>query len=259
MSLSRVRSSRIGLTIFLESRVVMGKRIRVWIIRLVAVFLVVFMIASLFSNMFTNRSSSSDKEQTTQTSKSKYKYVSSKNQVKLDGVNQVILLPENVSEKDHQTDEEYGSVSYNYGSVQIDNDVISVMITKMESENGGNFGNMSMVTKDEMAQVAQSEESEDTSYYSFQGDDDEYMEVIKTIPSEESSYSYQVSYCIYDTVGINYYMITLYLTSPSQPSKTDMLQVDNFGKEMMAKTRYIHQTVTSEFTVPDDNLDLFNH
>lgn len=235
----------------------MGKFIRTWIIRIFAVVLVVFMIASLFSNIFTNRSTT-DTEKTTQTSKSKYKFVSSKNQVKLEGVDQVILLPENVTEKDKQTDEEYGSVSHNYGSVQIDNDIISIMITKMESENGGNFDSMTMLTKDEMAQAAQSDTSEDTSYYAFQGDDTEYMETIKTIPSEKTSYSYQVSYCIFDTEGLNYYMVTLYLTSPSSPSKTDMLQVDNFGKEMLAKTRYLNQTVTSEFTIPDGSEDLFN-
>lgn len=235
----------------------MGKFIRTWILRIFAVLLVVFMIASLFSNMFTNRSTSNT-DKTTETTKSKYKYVSSKNQVKLDGVDQVILLPENVTEKDQQTDETYGSVSHNYGSVQIDNDVISIMITKMESENGGNFDSMTMLTKEEMASAVQSEESEDTSYYTFQGDDTEYMETIKTIPSDTSSYSYQVSYCIFDTEGLNYYMLTLYLTSPSSPSKTDMLQVDNFGKEMLAKTRYLNQKVTSEFTMPEGSEDLFN-
>ncbi len=234
----------------------MSKRLKVYIIRIVAVCLVVFMVVGMFSNVlsgFFNQSS------TQTTTASKYKYVSEENKVKLNGVNQTILLPANMEVQGETVNDEIGAISANYGSINVDGKTIAIMITRLESAENDKVSELGMVTKSEMSEQSQSIESEDAGYYLFQGEENNYMETIKLIPSNNENFSFMVSYTIFDLENQNYYMVTLYLTSPKSPSKTDMKTVENMGKEMMSLTKYPKYEVTSQFAVPGEKEDLFNH
>ena len=81
----------------------MGKRIRVWFIRILALVIVVLMILSLGMNIFTGQKSSKEDqtEQTSQTKKkkSKYTYVAADSKFHLDGVDQDLLLPKGMTVK----------------------------------------------------------------------------------------------------------------------------------------------------------------
>ncbi len=234
----------------------MGKRFKVYLIRIFAVVVVVAMIATTFSSLFSNVFNSSE-DTTTETSK--YKYVDEDNEITLDGVSQTILLPSNMELQDTETNDELNAVQENYGTATYDNITFAIVVTKLESENGGNVEDLGMVTKSEMSEQSQSIESEDVGYYSFMGEENDYMEKIQLIPSDTSNFSYMLAYSIFDLEGNNYYMVALYMTSPTSPSKSDMKKLENIGKEMMSSTKYSKYTVTSEFAVPGELEDLFNH
>ena len=64
---------------------------------------------------------------------------------------------------------------------------------------------------------------------------------------------------IYDVDGKNYYMISLFLVTPENPDKTDLLHLDRMGQEMMDKMSYMKKDIYMEYALPEDKADEFNH
>ncbi|MBB5182087.1 hypothetical protein [Catenisphaera adipataccumulans] len=238
----------------------MGKKFRIWVIRIIAVVIVGGMALGMASNIFQDSSTEQTQTESTQT-KTTNSYVDPDNTVELEGVGQTVLLPEGMEIQDQQKNDELGSITYSYGQTKLyTNETVAISITKMESSNGGNFDQMPILTKSEMASQTQQADSQyAAAYYTFRGDENNYCEVIRSIPEDTSSFQYQTSYCIFDADNNNYYMVTAYLLAPESADKTNRLHVDNLVKQMMSKTKYADQEVTDEFAIPEDQADQFNH
>ena len=100
----------------------MGKRVRIWIMRIIAILIVAFMVVELGANIFTsNTSSKSDKtEEKTTTKKSKYSYVNETSVFHLDGINQDVLLPKGMTVQSKNEDQNTHAITYNFGGVKYD-------------------------------------------------------------------------------------------------------------------------------------------
>ena len=117
-----------------------------------------------------------------------------------------------------------------------------------------------MVGMEEMADgLKNNGEYSNSNYITFRGKSDNYLEQVQTIMDGDTQYKYEIDYNIYDVANKNYYMISLFLLNPTNPSKTDRLRLDRMGKEMMSKTSYMAQDVYSEFALPAEKENEFNH
>ena len=242
----------------------MGKRIRVWFIRILALVIVILMILSLGMNIFTGQKSSKEDqtEQTSQTKKkkSKYTYVAADSKFHLDGVDQDLLLPKGMTVKSQTTNEKSNAKIYTFNGVQYDDISASLVISVAESGKGANMDSIPMVGMEEMADgLKNNGEYSNSNYITFRGKSDNYLEQVQTIMDGDTQYKYEIDYNIYDVANKNYYMISLFLLNPINPSKTDRLRLDRMGKEMMSKTSYMAQDVYSEFALPAEKENEFNH
>ncbi|MDY3035864.1 MAG: hypothetical protein SOS22_06555 [Absicoccus sp.] len=240
----------------------MGKRVRVWIMRVIAIVIVVFMVVELGANIFTGNSSSNQKttEKTT-TKTSKYTYVNESSVFHLDGIDQDVLLPKGMTVQSKNEDQNTHAITYNFGAVKYDNFSASILITTKESGKNGTFADGELVSMDTLANgLKENGEYSNWNYLIFRGDTNNYLEQVQTIHQEkDATAKYEIDYNIYDVDGKNYYMISLFLVTPENPDKTDLLHLDKMGKEMMAKMSYMKKDIFMEYALPEDKADQFNH
>lgn len=243
----------------------MGKRVRVWVMRIIVALIVVFMVVSLGANIFTSSSSQEKtEEKTTKTktkSTSKYTYVNDSSTFHLDGINQDILLPKGMTVQSKSEDQKTHAITYNFGAIKYDGFSASVVIVAKESKKNGVFEDGSLAPMDQFAQgLKEQGQYSNWNYISFRGDNNNYLEQIQTLHQEKDAPSkYEIDYNIFDLDGKNTYMVTLFLVTPQDPDKTDLLHLDKMGREMMDKTTYMQKNVYQEFALPEDKADLFNH
>ena len=240
----------------------MGKRVRVWIMRVIAIVIVVFMVVELGANIFTGNSSSNQKttEKTT-TKTSKYTYVNESSVFHLDGIDQDVQLPKGMTVQSKNEDQNTHAITYNFGAVKYDNFSASILITTKESGKNGTFADGELVSMDTLANgLKENGEYSNWNYLIFRGDTNNYLEQVQTIHQEkDATAKYEIDYNIYDVDGKNYYMISLFLVTPENPDKTDLLHLDKMGKEMMAKMSYMKKDIFMEYALPEDKADQFNH
>lgn len=246
----------------------MGKRFRIWLMRIVAIVIVLFMVIELGANIFNTNDSNSNQDtndKTTQTAKknkSQYAFVSASNTVKLEGIDQTILLPEGMTKQSEEKNDETGAIIYNYGSQEFNGVTIGLIISEMESSKGANFDNVTMTSMEDYAEGLKNGEYENTNYITFKGESNLFLEEVQTIYDADHSnvqYKYEVDYNIFDIDNSNYYVISLFLVSPENPTKTDDLKVDRLGREMLSKTRFANMDVYQEYGLPANDDDQFNH
>lgn len=239
----------------------MGKKLRVWIMRIVAVLIVMFMVIQLGSSMFrTGTSQKNNKTVETKKKASKYTYVSMSNTLKLEGINQTILLPDGMTVQEKNTDDTTGGTIYNYGSQKYDDFTVGVMVSQIESAKGADLESVTMVTMEEHAEGLKNGEYSNVNYITFKGESDFYVEEVQTIYDDgENQYKYEVDYHIFDLTNQNYYVVSLFLLSPESPTKTDYLKIDRMGQEILSKTSFNNAKVYDEYGLPAESTDRFNH
>ena len=241
----------------------MGKRVRIWIMRIIAILIVAFMVVELGANIFTsNTSSKSDKtEEKTTTKKSKYSYVNETSVFHLDGINQDVLLPKGMTVQSKNEDQNTHAITYNFGGVKYDGFSASIIITTKESSKNGTFADGELVSMDTLANgLKDNGEYSNWNYLTFRGDTNNYLEEVQTIHQEkDATAKYEIDYNINDVDGKNYYMISLFLVTPENPDKTDLLHLDRMGQEMMDKMSYMKKDIYMEYALPEDKADEFNH
>lgn len=238
----------------------MGKRIRVWFIRIMALVIVALMVISLGANFFTSSSNKEEKtSEKTTSKKSKYTYVSADSKYHLDGIDQDLLLPEGMTVQSQTTNDTTNGTIYTFGAVNYGDITASLVISVSESAKGANLDGVTMVTMEEMSDgLKNNSDYSNHNYLTFRGNSNNYLEQVQTI-MDDGDYAYEVDYNIYDLENKNYYMISLFLVNPSQPSKTDRLRLDRMGKEMMSKTSYMASDIYSEYALPAESETEFNH
>ncbi len=236
----------------------MGKKVRVFLMRIIAILIVVVMVGSLGSSLFYNKKDNAKEEQTEEKTASKYTFVNDNAKFHLDAINQDLLLPKGCSLQEKLKNEETGALSYNYGQFDIDGHTFALLISTMESNNGGKFDDMQLYEMDVLADGLKEAEYENTNQLLFQGEQKDYMETVKTIFDAGKEIPYQIDYSIYDLEGKNYYTISVFLLSPENPSKTDRLALDALGKEVMSLTKYSNYEVSKTYTLPEGKEDLYN-
>ncbi len=237
----------------------MGKKARIWFMRILAVVLVGLMVVSLGANLFMTSSDSEEKtSEKTSKKKSKYTYVSSDSKYHLDGINQDLLLPEGMTVQSESKNDNGATIS-TFSAVKYEGFTASLVISKAESSQGVNMDSYAMVSMEQMADgLKNNGEYSNKNYVTFRGDSDNYLEQVQTL-LEDGQYAYEIDYNIYDLASKNYYMISLFLVNPENPTKTDLLHLDRMGKEMMSKTSYMAKDIYSEFALPADAEFRFNH
>ncbi len=236
----------------------MGKKVRVWFMRIIALVLVALMVITLGANLFTTSSNKEEKTSQTTKKKSKYTYVSSDSKYHLDGINQDLLLPEGMTKQSESTNDQGATVS-TFSAVKYEDLTASLVITKAESSQGVNMDSYAMATMEQMADgLKNNGEYSNKNYITFRGESNNYLEQVQTL-LDNGQYAYEIDYNIYDLNNKNYYMISLFLVNPENPTKTDLLHLDRMGKEMMSKTSYMAKEIYSEFALPADAEYQFNH
>ena len=237
----------------------MGRQIRKWFIRIFAVLIVAFMVISLGANFFMARNQ--QKEIAKQQEESKYTYVDEKKIYKLEAIDQTILLPKGMELDSTTTQEETNMIVNQYQGVRYEDLGISVglIIMEMDPEKGANFNGQSLMTMEQAAQQYKESEYENKNYITLKGDNIDYLMVLQTVFDDNSKYGYEIDYTITDQENMRQYMVSLFLLEPKQASKTDMLKLDQMGKEMMSQTKYITAPVYDQFALPADQENTFNH
>lgn len=237
----------------------MGKRIRVWLIRVVAVLIIAFMVLSLGANFFTAKNRADNETEQKQTSESKYKYVDENSKMELTGINQTLLIPRSMKLESTTNSEENNAIIYQYNSVQYDDIAAGMVIVEMDKDKGADYTNEVLFNIEEASQRYKEAEFENINYITLQGEMHDYLMTLQTIHENNPNYSYEVDYTIIDEQNLKQYMISLFLLEPKQASKTDMLQLDRMGKEVLSQTKYVNAQKYDSFCLPAGHDDSFNH
>ena len=234
----------------------MWKQIKRWFIRIFAVVIVFFMMFGLISNFITAQQQKSQQEE--EKAKTADTYVDGKNTHQLEKIGQEVLIPKSMKLESTSTDEETGSIVYQYSSIQYDEFAVGMGISEMTDESGANMDE-NLFTLEEAIEALRYEEVESAQYFTFKGETNDFMIMMQKEVTDNESYSYEVDYIFFNVETRSRYTISLFLLNDDTPTKTDMLKVDRLGKEMLANTKYISMETVDQYSLPEGNEDVFNH